>query len=228
MKRKLYFVLILVLFIIFSSITGYNFYIQYKNRPPKIIQAPKIVVTLPEGTNNEQMADILASKLPLFNKQEFLNNKNNIQGYLFPDTYFFTERTNTEEVSKTLNTTFNRKIKELQPSIDMSGKSLSDIIIMASILEEEANGPKDIGVISGILWKRMSIGIPLQVDVSPITYKEKGLPKLPLSNPGLLALQASISSVASPYLYYLHDKSGQVYYARNYNEHRKNIKNYLK
>lgn len=99
---------------------------------------------------------------------------------------------------------------------------------MASILEGEAKGKEDIGLISGILWKRISLGMPLQVDVDRSTYEKKGFPVAPLNNPGLMSINASLNPIASKYLYYLHDKNGKVHYATSYEEHKRNINNYLK
>jgi UPF0755 protein len=70
--------------------------------------------------------------------------------------------------------------------------------------------------------------MPLQVDAMPDTYKNKGLPNSPIGNPGLKAIEAAIHPQTSPYLYYLHDKNGNIYYAKTFTEHEVNIKKYLK
>ncbi len=123
---------------------------------------------------------------------------------------------------------FDKKIGPLLGEFGSFGKSEREIIIMASLVEREAKGDEDRAVISGILWKRLEIGMPLQVDAAPITYKERGLPKSPISNPGLLAIDATIHPELSPYLYYLHDKDGIIHYARNFEEHKANRLKYLK
>ena len=68
----------------------------------------------------------------------------------------------------------------------------------------------------------------LQADAAPETYKTRGLPKLPIGNPGLLAIKAAIYPQSSPYLYYLHDKNGDIHYAKSFAEHQRNIAKYLK
>jgi UPF0755 protein len=98
---------------------------------------------------------------------------------------------------------------------------------MASLIEGEAKGDIDRGIISGILWKRIKIGMPLQVDASPETYKVKGLPKSPIGNPGIKTIEAAINPQNSPYFYYLHDKNGNIHYAKTFTEHEANIKKYL-
>lgn len=187
-----------------------------------------VSVTIPEGFNTEEIAGLFALKLQNFSKEEFLVKAKSKEGYLFPDTYFFLTNADEDIAIKSMSDNFEKKIAPLMPEISTSGKSKSAIIIMASILERESDGDKDRGIISGILWRRISIGMPLQVDAFPDTYKTKGLPKAPIGNPGLEAIRAAIHPQSSPYLYYLHDKEGNIYYARTFVEHTKNITKYLK
>lgn len=187
-----------------------------------------VVVTIPEGFDINQIGDTFALALTNFNKMRFLEKAQGLEGYLFPDTYFFLTNTNEDIVLKSMNDNFKKKINPLLPEIVSSGKSEKDIIIMASLIEGEANGDTDRSVISGILWKRIQIGMPLQVDAALDTYKTKGLPKSPIGNPGLLAIKASIHPKNSPYLYYLHDKNGNIHYAKSFSEHKQNIARYLK
>lgn len=190
------------------------------------IKPVKIVIR--EGLNNQKIADLLSEKLLDFNKEEFIARAAGLEGRLFPDSYFFYPMTTEEEIVKELKNNFDNRINQLKEKIEQSGKDLNDIIIMASILEGEANGEKDNRVISGILWKRLNINMPLQVDVDKDTYESKGLPPDPLNNPGLSSIKAALDPMDTNYLYYLHDKKGNVYYAKDYEEHKKNINLYLK
>lgn len=212
-------------------------YLITKNSPVFIVawqvarghhKVTQIKVTIIEGSTNEEIANLLADKLTGFRKDLFLSEANDKQGYLFPDTYFFFPQDTREEIIEKLSNNFKNKIKSISSSIDSSGKSLSDIITMASILEGEASGKDDASIISGILWKRISLGMPLQVDADMTTYKTKGLPEQPLDNPGLAFIDAALNPVKSTYLYYLHDKNGKVHYAVTFEEHKRNIANYLK
>ncbi len=187
-----------------------------------------IKITIREGLTNEEIALLLADKLAGFRKDLFLSEVSGKQGYLFPDTYFFYPLDTAPEFIEKLSNNFDSRIKSLQSSIKQSGKSLKEIITMASILEGEAGGEKDIEMISGILWKRISIGMPLQVDIDKSTYTVKGLPSNPLNNPGLMSIKAAINPINSSYLYYLHDKNGNVHFAKTFEEHKKNIAIYLK
>jgi UPF0755 protein len=187
-----------------------------------------IRVTFPEGLTNEEMANVLSKKIPDFNVNEFMNIISGQQGYLFPDTYFFYPKTSPDEVVESLQSNFSKKIKTVESEIEKSGYTKKQILTMASILEGEAHGQSDIDMISGILWKRFKNGMLLQVDVDRSTYTKKGLPASPISNPGMSAIKSALNPENSPYLYYLHDKTGQVHYAVTYTEHKNNIKKYLK
>lgn len=187
-----------------------------------------IKVTIPEGFNNIEIAESFASKLPKFNKDKFLSETKEKEGYLFPDTYFFFTTDDEVDVIKSMSNNFEKRISEVRTKIAASGKTEKSILTMASIIEREAKGDGDRGFISGILWKRFEIGMPLQADAAPITYKEKGLPASPIGNPGLEAINAAISPEKSSYLYYLHDKEGNIHYAKNFEEHKANKLKYLK
>lgn len=184
-----------------------------------------VKVTIPEGFNTLDIAQSFVDKLPNFNKENFLFQVE--EGYLFPDTYFFLTTDNEDNVLKSMSDNFNKKITPILPAINNSGKTKEKIIIMASIIEKEAKGDTDREFISGILWKRIAIGMPLQVDAAPDTYKTKGLPNKPIANPGLKAIKAAIFPKASAYLYYLHDKDGVIHYARSFEEHKQNKAKYL-
>jgi len=187
-----------------------------------------VVVTIPEGFNNTEIADAFVSKLVNFNKTEFLLEAEGLEGHLFPDTYFFLTTDTEKNVIKSMNANFEKKMLVLSPEITLSGKSEQEIITMASIVEKEAKDDIDRRIISGILWKRLSIGMPLQTDLAGETYKTKGLPKEPICSPGLDAILASIHPQNSPYLYYLNDKNGIFHYAKNFAEHEINIQKYLR
>lgn len=187
-----------------------------------------VSVTIPEGFNIKQIGDTFAPNLTNFDKSQFLLLSEGKEGYLFPDTYFFLTDANQNDVLALMTENFNKKIAPLSGEIISSGKTKKDIIIMSSIIEREAKGAADRGIISGILWRRIKIGMPLQVDAASETYKTKGLPESPIGNPGLAAIKAALNPQGSSYLYYLHDKNGNIYYAKTFAEHRQNILKYLR
>lgn len=211
---------------------------------------PAVKVTIPEGMSNVRAAEVLARVLSKFDAQIFIADTQTLEGYLFPETYFFSPTATAEDVKQIMSVQFEKKIKLLRPEIETSGRTLEDIVIMASILEKEAQTPEDQALVSGILWKRIKLGMPLQVD-APFyyllgkesseltqtdlamksgynTYKNKGLPIGPIGNPGLGALRATIAPTPSPYLYYLSDKDNVIHYAKNFEEHKANKMKYLR
>ena len=185
-------------------------------------------VTIPEGFNVFQIADTFSSQLINFDKNKFFLQAEAKEGYLFPDTYYFFNEDNEHDVFLLMTGNFEKKISPLRTSITLSGKTEKEIIIMASLIEGEAKGDDDRAFISGVLWKRLDMNMPLQVDVAPETYNGRGLPKNPVGNPGLEAIKAAINPTKSSYLYYLHDKNGNIHYAKTFEEHRQNILKYLK
>jgi len=207
-------------------------------------------ITFPEGFTNKNMSDRLVQVFPTFDTKLFLELTKDDQGYLFPDTYGFFPSLAPDLVVTTLKRNFDKKIAPLATQIEASKFSEKEIITMASIIEKEAKGAEDRAMISGILWKRISIDMALQVDApflflldkqsseltlkdlaidSPYnTYRYKGLPPGPINNPGLESIKAALNPQSSPYLYYLHDSDGAIHYASTYKEHQANITRYLK
>lgn len=211
---------------------------------------PMVRVTIPEGSSNQNIAEILTPLLPKFDARFFADRARAQEGYLFPETYFFTANANTDDVVRVMNTEFKKKIEPWTPFIETSGHSERDIIIMASLIEKEAKTVEEQEIVSGILWKRIEKGIPLQVDApfyyllgktsSEITqadlamksayntYRNKGLPAGPIGNPGISTIRAAIKPKDSPYLYYLSDENDVLHYARTFEEHRANKAKYIK
>lgn len=187
-----------------------------------------VKLTIPEGFDVNDIAEMVSLKLVNFNKENFLSLAKGKEGYLFPDTYFLFTTENEIDLLKIIADNYDRKVSPLREEINAAGRTEEEIIIMASIIEREAIGDIDRGYISGILWNRLNIGMPLQVDAAPETYKVKGLPESPISNPGIESIKAAIYPQNSPYLFYLHGKDGQIHYARTFDEHKVNKVKYLK
>lgn len=207
-------------------------------------------ITIPEGLSVEQIAEVAHKALPGFSTKKFIIAAKQKEGYLFPETYLVLPNITEDELIRMMSDTYKRKTRSLQSEIAAFGKPERDIVIMASILEEEGNTTESRQMISDILWRRIKIGMPLQVDAtflyingkktfdltkedlrstSPYnTYMYKGLPPGPISNPGLDSLQASLRPTKSEYWYYLSDKNGGMHYAETYNEHLENKARYLK
>ena len=192
-----------------------------------IFGTEQMKVTIPEGSTNKQVSDLILEKFPDFNTELFLARAQTKQGYLFPETYYLLS-TSTIDVIDKLTDSFDFHVRDLQAEAISEGKDWDEIVTMASILEEEADNTADFKIVSGILWKRLEIGMALQVDVAPVTYERPGLPSLPISNPGLLTLDAALHPTTTEFLYYLTGKDGLMHYAKDFEEHKQNVQRYLK
>lgn len=174
-----------------------------------------------------------------------------LEGYLFPDTYHIPKDAKVEDVVRKMLTNFGEKLDPgLREETAKQGKSIFEIVIMASLIEKEVRSFEDKRTVSGILWKRLSIGMPLQVDAtiayitgkktseisngetkidSPYnTYKYKGLPLGPIANPGLESIQAALYPLGTPYLYYLSTPEGKTIFSKTLEEHNIAKATYLK
>ena len=201
----------------------------------------KIVkITIPEGYTIKDIEEKL--KINIDNKE--------LEGYLFPDTYYLPVDFSVEDLLMAMRKNFENKISKYKEEIEKKGKKLHEIIILASILEKEVQTKEDKELVAGILWKRLEVGMPLQVDAtityitgkkttkisaedleidSPYnTYKYKGLPPGPISNPGLESILAAIYPKESNYWYYLSTPDGKTIFSKTLEEHNIAKLNYLK
>lgn len=204
-------------------------------------------ITIPEGTSDDGISKILLQKLPEFNRRAFLDGAR--EGHMFPDTYFFRPGQSTEAVLSVFENNFRVQLLKAQKQITASGHTQEEILTMASLLEKEAPDLESRRMIAGILWHRIAIGMPLQVDAvfpyiigkntfeltrqdlqidSPYnTYKYGGLPPGPITNPGLDSIIAAATPIKSSYIFYLSDKDGNFHYAVSYAQHMANRAKYI-
>lgn len=201
-------------------------------------------ITLPEGFSIKDMSDTFSRELPNFDRTQFLVDTAGKEGYLFPDTYFFLSTATSGPVLDALTDNFTKKTAELLTEATTAKQKWSDLIIMASLLEGEAQTATDRRIVAQVLWKRIGIGMRLGVDApfvytfgkgsreltqsdlasdSPYnTYRYAGLPPTPIGNPGIDAIVAAMHPATTTYLYYLSDKQGNMHYAKTFEEHKLN------
>lgn len=229
------------------------------------VSRDEISVTIPEGFTVSDIGsrikagefsehpDISKFKIMDFQNQfDFLKSappNATLEGYLFPDTYFLKKESFAKEIMEKMLANFGDKLSaDLRAEIARQGKNVNEIIIMASIIEKEVRTEEDMKIVSGILWKRLGIGMPLQADATVVyavgrnqltyddlkinspynTYAYKGLPKGPISNPGLQAIKAAVYPTRSEYFYYLSKPSGETVFSRTLDEHNAAKSKYLK
>ena len=173
-----------------------------------------------------------------------------LEGYIFPDTYFV-DKSTTEEgfVKKTLNN-FDKKLSQaIRDDIASQGKTIFEVVTLASIIEREVPKKADKKMVADIFIKRLEDGIGLQSDAtvnyvtgkglaqpsysdleidSPYnTYKYRGLPPGPISNPGIDSIEAVVYPTENDYHYFLTTPEGDVIYSVDYQEHLDNKIKYL-
>ena len=218
-----------------------------------------IKVTVPEGLTISKTAVILEER-QVIAADVFLEAAQNpdllqsygitgasAEGFLFPDTYFFSYNETAERVVKTMLDNFFSKTSVI-PHFPDDPKQRYEAVILASIIEREYRVPEEAVKIAGVFSNRLRIGMGLQscatveyilteiqhkphpgrllnrdleIDHPYNTYKWRGLPPGPISNPGMTALYAACNPEKSSYLYFrLEDaETGTHVFTRNLTEH---------
>lgn len=210
--------------------------------------APLIRITVPEGMSGATMVPLITAHLPDIALTADMLDRH--IGYLFPDTYFVSEDTTADELIALMRDNFKRRTASLAFGGNPSGLTAHEVIILASIVEREANTPQTKRRVAGILHSRLAIDMPLQVDAvfhyllgktsaeltvddlasdTPFnTYTNRGLPPTPIANPSITAIEAVLSPLETDYLFYLTGNDGRFYYARTHDEHVRNKARYLR
>jgi UPF0755 protein len=203
-----------------------------------------------EGESVEDLAAFVHAVLPDISEADFITKATPYEGTLFPETYFLPPHFTAEDVIKTLHDKYESVMSGYRSAIASSNRTEGNTIVLASIVEREANSPESMAMVAGILEHRLAIHMPLQADatleyalskpLSELTaadldiespynsYKNKGLPPTAIGNPGKTAIEAVIHPTENDYLYYITDKDGVFHYAVTFEEHKKNIARYLK
>ncbi|MDZ4226130.1 MAG: endolytic transglycosylase MltG, partial [Patescibacteria group bacterium] len=209
-----------------------------------------IKITVPEGTSVRGITELL-KEVPDFDTQAFYELAQDKEGRLFPDTYFILPGEDPALVLQRFEDNFKAQVTQTQVALAVSafGRPFEEVVVMASLLEKEANNSRDRRLIAGILWSRIELGIPLQVDAvfpyiigkgshnlsradlrtdSPYnTYTNKGLPPGAITNPGLSAILDAVTPIETDYLFYLADRGGTTHYSVTYEQHLNNRAKYL-
>jgi len=261
-----------------NSLQAGKFIFEKGQSVPEVIdalqngKADEISLTIPEGFTVKDIDALLVehglaeegeaidcANTCDFSSFEFLPPKEGLakrggqlEGYLYPDTYFVNPQ---EFVTKffleRLLTTFrNTVLEEYADAIEASPYSLHQIVTMASLVEEETRKADERPMVAGILWKRFEGGVGLGVDAtvryildkqssaltttdldssSPYnTRKFRGLPPGPIASPSVKSIEAALNPETSDYWYYLHGTDGQIRYAKTNDEHNENKYKYLR
>ena len=224
-------------------------------------------ITIPEGYSVAQVrqllldnhvctADALDKVLNQYPfKHDFLQDEKPVEegwleGYLFPDTYEIYKGNGSvvDTVNKMLNNFASRYGSEITDGANELGRSMHDIVTVASLVEREAQRDDERARIAGVIYNRLnnSSEFPyLQVDASVLyglgrtsgkltdedlksdspynLYTAEGLPPGPICNPGYASLYAASHPESHDYYYYVAMPDGSHLFASSYEEHQRNI-----
>ncbi len=252
--------------------------LRYLNDSGNAAQA-SVRITIPEGLWAKDIAARLEKELgisaqellalwnddaylqTLINQYEFLDERIlndqtrvKLEGYLYPETYDFPLDATKEEVTETFLNQFAHIYEQYRADIEASGKSMHDVITLASLVQYEASSEADMKLIAGVFGNRLIRYMRLESSVtvcyalyeeyehaqdcevnadidSPYnTYLYDGLPIGPILNPGAMAIDAVLHPTPSNYLFFMADiyGDGTVYYAETLEEHEANVERYLR
>jgi len=224
--------------------------------------ADTIVVTIPEGYTLAQIAETLKAKGVMADRDAFLKlvrsgnpslsapfplPATGLEGYLFPETYRFLPNSRPDQVAQVMLDTFVQVFyAPNREAIERSGRSLHEIVTIASLIEREARTPQDRAPIAGVIENRLRQGMRLQIDATVLyalgahkdrvlhrdleadspynTYRHAGLPPGPIASPGRAALQAALNPQRHEYLYYVAAPDGSHRFTRTLAEHQEAIR----
>jgi len=197
---------------------------------------------MPAPKNYASRFDFLADKPTYYS----------LEGYLFPDTYRIFKDAILDDIVLKMLDNFDKKLTpEMRTDIKKQGKTIYEIVTMASLLEKEVRTEEDMKIVSGIFWDRIKNKQPLEscatlayvlginkpqyttedtkIDSPYNTYQNRGLPPSPICNPGLKAIKAAIYPTYTDYNYFLSKPdTGETDFSKTYEEHIKKKAEYLK
>ncbi len=208
-------------------------------------------ITVVEGLRKEEIAEVISDELDIPAVEiETLAE----EGYLFPDTYLFPQTASAEGVVTEMRRNFDEKVtQEIIDGAASQGLSLEELVILASLVEREANTDAGRREVASVMLRRIEEGMPLQIDAtvqyvvgydldektwwkngltfddleieSPYnTYVNTGLPPGPIASPSLSSMIAvSEADPNTPYLFYITGADGEMYYAEDLEGHNANI-----
>jgi len=218
-------------------------------------------LTVPEGLTIEETA-VLVEKAGFGTKEMFTAgardrqfaeklgiNAPSLEGYLFPETYFFPKNSSIRTIISTMVQRFNivfsdqwrRRAKEM-------GMSRHDIVILASIVEKETGDASERPIIASVFHNRLKKGMRLESDPTVIygmpdfngnitrrdlrkktpynTYKIAGLPLGPIANPGEMSLKAVLFPASTDYLFFVSKKDTTHKFSKTIQEHNRAVEKY--
>ena len=224
-----------------------------------------IKITIPEGWEYNAISRKLhLTKLvdsvvfnALFDDKDLIKELNignplNLEGYMFPETYFISSNQTEKDIIVMMVEEFKKNINKIDFDYNSKALSLHEIITLASIIQGEAMSEEEMKTISSVFHNRLKrnmnldanatiqyiipgknrrlLNKDLEINSEYNTYKNKGLPPGPINNPGLEAIIATIQPISTNYLYFVKDTEnyGKHVFNSTFSGHERARKKYLK
>ncbi|SDI89095.1 endolytic transglycosylase MltG [Streptococcus equinus] len=178
-----------------------------------------------------------------------------LEGYLFPATYSYYKETSMEDIVEEMISTMDSYMSQYYDTIAASGKSVNDVLTLASLVEKEGSTDDDRRNIASVFYNRMNNNMPLQSNIAILyamgklgeetslaadasidtsidspynVYTNTGLMPGPVDSPSLAAIEATVNPASTDYYYFVADvKTGKVYYSENFDDHQANVEKYV-
>ncbi len=218
-------------------------------------------VTLPEGLNIKETGKWV-QRAGFCSQEEFVSlckdgpfigslgiHARTLEGYLFPDTYFFPKNSDCKYIIRSMVKNFQEQIPpKWEKKAKKMGFSIHEIVILASIIEKETGDASERPLIASVFHNRLNRGMRLESDPTVIygikdfdgnikrihlktktpynTYQIKGLPAGPIANPGKLAIKAALYPSESNYLFFVSKKDTTHKFSVTVEEHNKAVRKY--
>jgi UPF0755 protein len=229
-------------------------------------------ITIPEGLTAEETIELVA-KNGLGNRAEMEQAllktdwirdmdpaASNLEGYLFPETYHFKRKVDSETIIKTMVHQFRIKLAKTLEAYPLragcslhAGCSISQIVILASMIEKEVKKSEEGPLVASVLINRLDRKMPLDCDATIIyamklagiyegrlskanmgmaspynSYLHLNLPPGPICNPGVSSLRAALNPARTDYLYYVSRNDGTHQFSKDYNSHLRAVDRFQK
>ncbi len=221
-------------------------------------------ITIAEGLTLSETAERFATRnfgnhdrlLELMGRPETISaidpEAQNLEGYLFPETYLLEKGTTEEVIVESMARQFVKNWSlERRRRARQLGLSVRQVVTLASLIEKETNQPDERRLISSVLHNRLNRNMTLDCDPTVIyavrlvkeydgilhrsdlqldspynTYLYPGLPPGPIANPGLAAIDAALDPAPTDYLYFVSANDGSHVFSRNYRDHQRAVVRY--
>jgi UPF0755 protein len=176
---------------------------------------------------------------------------NGLEGYLFPNTYYFPRGVDPRDIIRTMVAQFHRQLPERwRERADELGLSLHEVITLASIIEKETGTPAERALVASVFHNRLKRRMRLESDPTAVygledfegkithlhlrndnpfnTYRIPGLPPGPIANPGRASIEATLYPAETDYLFFVSKRDGTHYFSVTYEEHNRAVRKFLK